>query len=105
MTYWAQLDKDNKVLQVTVGDEDLETAYQWLIDNHGGRWVQTTLNNYAGIEWTYIENVGFYPPQPYASWILDGLTWKAPIDKPQGTFYWDESLVNWVKATVLNNGD
>jgi hypothetical protein len=104
MSYWAQLDNNNKVIQVTVGDDDLDDAYQWLIENHGGTWVQTHLDNYAGIGWTYLENVGFYPPKPFASWTLDGINWKAPIDKPEGNFYWDEDLLNWVAAPDLHNG-
>ena len=95
MSYWAQLDNDNKVLQVTVGDDDLEDAYEWLIANMGGRWVQTTEENYAGIGYTYIEDVGFYSPQPFASWTLNGLVWEAPTPKPEGDYYWDEAELGW----------
>tara|TARA_R110000868_G_C10919248_1_gene765539 strand:+ start:1983 stop:2303 length:321 start_codon:yes stop_codon:yes gene_type:complete len=106
MAYWTQLDDDNKVLQVTIGDDnEADKGYSWLIDNIGGRWVETVADNFAGIGWTYLEGQGFYSPSPYPSWVLDGLIWKAPIDKPEGDFSWDETLLNWVKATVLNNGD
>lgn len=96
MAFFAQLDNNNKVLQVTVGDNDLEDAHEWLVANMGGRWVQTTANNYAGIGWTYVEGLGFYAPQPFASWLLIGLTWEAPKAKPQGDYNWSEDLVNWV---------
>jgi hypothetical protein len=95
MSYWAQLDNDNKVLQVTVGDDDLEDAYEWLVANMGGRWVQTTEQNYAGIGWTYVEDLGFHSPQPFASWTLNGLVWEAPTPKPEGDYYWDEAELEW----------
>ena len=61
MSHWAELDKDNKVLRVTVGDNNDpngDEGYQWLLDNLGGTWVQTSYNgkfryNYAGIGYTY----------------------------------------------------
>ena len=95
MAFFAQLDNDNKVMQVTVGDDDLDDAHEWLVANMGGRWVQTTAENYAGIGWTYIEDLGFYPPQPFASWTLNGLVWEAPTPKPEGDYYWDESELGW----------
>jgi len=59
MSYWAELDSDNKVIQVLVGDNDSpDEGYQWLIDNLGGTWVKTSYNatiryNYAGVGFTY----------------------------------------------------
>jgi hypothetical protein len=63
MAHWAELDKNNKVIRVTVGDNNDpagDEGYQWLIDNLGGRWVQTSYNNnfrgiFAGIGMTYDE--------------------------------------------------
>ena len=95
MTFWAQLDNDNKVMQVTVGEQDRDDALQWLIENIGGRWVETTVENYAGIGWTYLENVGFYPPKPFESWQLNGLIWEAPIPKPEGDYSWNEQKLEW----------
>lgn len=50
MAHWAELDDDNIVLRVTVGSNDEpDEGYQWLIDNLGGRWVQTSYNaNFRG---------------------------------------------------------
>lgn len=61
MSHWAELDENNKVIRVTVGDNsdpNGDEGYQWLIDNLGGTWVQTSYNgnfryNYAGIGFTY----------------------------------------------------
>ena len=49
MAHWAELDENNIVLRVTVGsNDDPDEGYQWLIDNLGGRWVQTSYNTYGG---------------------------------------------------------
>jgi hypothetical protein len=100
MAFYAQLNNDNKVLQVIVGDDDREDAFQWLADNIGGRWVETTTDNYAGIGWTYVEDLGFYSPQPFASWTINGLIWEAPTPKPEGDFYWDEALLTWIAYDI-----
>lgn len=64
MSHWAELDSTNKVIRVTVGDNNDpagDEGYQWLIDNLGGTWVKTSYNaatngfryNFAGIGYTY----------------------------------------------------
>lgn len=63
MAHWAEIDKDNKVIRVTVGDNNDpagDEGYQWLIDNLGGRWIKTSYNNkirgvFAGVGFTYDE--------------------------------------------------
>ena len=100
MSFWAQLDKDNKVIQVIVADDDLDDAYQWIIENHGGVWKLMPEDNYGGIGWTYIEDLGFHAPQPFESWTLDGLIWEAPEPKPEGDFYWDEAQLKWVACEL-----
>jgi hypothetical protein len=76
MSHFAELDKDNKVMRVLVGDNDDPTGdegYQWLINNLGGTWVKTSYNaatngfryNYAGIGFTYDADAdAFVPPKP-----------------------------------------
>ena len=57
MSHWAELDENNKVLRVLVGDNNDpngDEGYQWLLDNLGGTWVKTSYNNkirgkYAGV--------------------------------------------------------
>lgn len=99
MAYWTELDADNKVIQVTIGDDNtLDKGYSWLIENLGGRWVETTLDNFAGIGWIYVEGLGFHSPKPFESWILNGLTWEAPKPKPEGDYYWSEDLLDWVEV-------
>lgn len=93
MAHWAELDENNKVLRVLVANNDEpDEGYQWLLDNLGGTWVQTSYNtrggvhydpatgkaskdqskafryNYAGIGFTFDASKGtdgaFIPPKP-----------------------------------------
>ena len=58
MAYWAELDENNVVLRVTVGDDNDpngDKGYQWLIDNLGGTWVETFFDSqdFASVGCTY----------------------------------------------------
>ena len=73
MAHWAEIDENNTVVRVTVGDNNDpngDEGYQWLIDNLGGRWIKTSYNanirkNFAGIGYTYDEpRDAFIPPKP-----------------------------------------
>jgi hypothetical protein len=47
MSHWAEIDNNNIVLRVTVGDNNDpfgDEGYQWLIDNLGGTWIKTSYN-------------------------------------------------------------
>lgn len=65
MAHWAELDDNNVVLRVTVGDNDDpagDEGYLWLLNNLGGRWVKTSYNatirgKFAGIGDTYDETL------------------------------------------------
>jgi len=62
VSHWAEIDKDNKVIRVTVGDNNDpmgDEGYQWLIDNLGGNWIKTSYNgkirgNFAAKGYTYM---------------------------------------------------
>jgi hypothetical protein len=73
MSHWAELDTNNKVIRVLVGDNNDpagDEGYQWLIDNLGGTWVKTSYNgniryNFAGIGYSYDETEdAFIAPKP-----------------------------------------
>ena len=73
MAHWAELDSDNKVIRVLVGDNNDalgDEGYQWLLDNLGGNWVKTSYNskiryNFAGIDYLYDEIAdAFIAPKP-----------------------------------------
>ena len=53
----------------------------------------------GGIGWSYDEiNKVFIAPRPFASWTLDNnYDWQAPKPKPDGAYYWDEDLQDWLK--------
>jgi hypothetical protein len=80
MSHWAEVDKDNKVIRVLVGDNNDpagDEGYQWLLDNLGGTWIKTSYNatirgNYAGIGYTYLplEDI-FMPPKCHNEAILN----------------------------------
>ena len=110
MAHWAEIDSENKVTRVLVGDNDDpagDEGYQWIIDHFGGRWIQTSYNNnfrkqYAGIGYTYDEagNV-FIAPQPFPSWSLDNnFDWQPPIKYPKDglDYWWNEDAQEWVNV-------
>jgi hypothetical protein len=81
MAHWAEIDENNIVLRVTVGDNNDpvgDEGYQWLINNLGGTWVQTSYNgnirkNFAGIGYTYDPTRdAFIAPKPeVGEWVLN----------------------------------
>ena len=131
MSHWAEIDGSNQVVRIIVGNNDKpDEGYQWLIDNLGGTWVQSSFNTYGGVYYNadrtvaddqskalrynhaakgyaYDENRdAFIPPQPYASWVLDEATcqWVAPIAYPaEGDHVWDEEAGDWVEVTDENS--
>lgn len=112
MSHWAEIDSENKVIRVVVGDNNDpagDEGYQWLLDNLGGTWIKTSYNNnirfnYAGIGYSYDEvRDAFIPPKPFDSWVLDEATcrWISPIAYPNdGKMYqWDEPNQQWIEVT------
>lgn len=79
MAHWAEIDENNIVLRVTVGNNDEpDEGYQWLLDNLGGTWLQTSYTgkirkNFAGIGFSYDpERDAFISPKPTeGEWVLD----------------------------------
>lgn len=121
MAHWAELDENNVVVRVLVGNnEDTNEGYDWLIENLGGTWVKTSYNthggvhseggtplrkNYAGIGYSYNEPLdAFIPPKPFESWLLDEETclWEAPIPYPTDdkVYLWHEETRGWVEVEI-----
>jgi hypothetical protein len=82
MAHWAEIDNNNIVLRVLVGNNDDpngDEGYQWLIDNLGGTWIKTSYNakirkNFAGVGFIYDSILdAFVPPRPKAEgdWVLN----------------------------------
>jgi len=106
MAHWAEIDDNNIVVRVTVGSNDEpDEGYQWLIDNLGGTWIQTSYNanfrgNFAATGYTYDEGFdAFIPPKPYDSWLLDeeAYNWVAPVPHPADgeKYFWNEEAGDW----------
>ena len=106
MSHWAEIDENNIVLRVVVGDNNDpngDEGLKWLQDNLGGTWIKTSYNAkirgiYAGIGYTYNpEEDIFIAPQPYPSWIRNGSNWNSPVPQPDdGKYYlWNEVDGQW----------
>ena len=142
MAHFAQLDENNVVTNIiVVSNDDITDSNGNEVESIGvafcqkllgadTNWKQTSYNsnmrgNYAGIGYTYMENVAtmgvgstdiFISQQPYASWTVGVNTaaWYSPIPQPAltddqiaaGSYYeWDESAyqadntVGWALTT------
>ncbi len=106
MAHFAEVDKDNKVLRVLVTDNKLPNeGYDWLVENLGGIWVQTSYNstirkNFAGVGFTYdSDRDAFIAPKPYGSWLLneESCQWEAPVPYPTDgrNYFWQEDVIDW----------
>jgi hypothetical protein len=83
MSHWAEIDSNNKVIRVLVGDNNDpagDEGYQWLIDNLGGTWIKTSYNDnirkrFAGIGSSYLpEHDAFLNPKCHEEAILNETT-------------------------------
>ena len=109
MSHFAELDNNNIVLRVCVGDDTMPNeGHDWFVENLGGTWIKTSYNaatngfrkNYANIGYTYDQDLdAFIPPKPYPSWLLDEDTclWQPLTSMPndEKMYEWDESILDW----------
>lgn len=68
MSHWAEIDGNNKVIRVLVGDNNEPDEGEATMNSLGGTWVKTSFNssiryNFAGIGFSY-DPIGdaFIPP-------------------------------------------
>jgi len=73
MSHWAEIDENNIVLRVLVGNNSEPDEGEAFMNSLGGTWVKTSYNaatngfrkNYAGIGYSYDEGRdAFIPPKP-----------------------------------------
>jgi hypothetical protein len=104
MSHWAEIDDQNIVVRVLVGDNNAPDEGEEFVKSLGGTWVKTSYNgtirkNFAGIGFTFDEaNDWFHAPQPFASWTLNAnAQWVAPVEKPTDDklYAWDEEEGQW----------
>lgn len=107
MSHWAQLDENNVVLQVLVGDDTNgeEAAGVFFQEIVGGTWVQCSYNHrickqFPGIGYRYCAARDiFITPQPFPSWTeTEEGDWEAPTPKPTDGRHcaWDEATLSWL---------
>jgi hypothetical protein len=87
MKQYAVINENNLVINVVVADSQLETNWIEYTDEAPG---------YIGATWRVDLNK-FIGKQPYPSWQLDeklGI-WQAPIEKPEGNYFWNELEGTW----------
>ena len=110
---FEELDNNNVVLQVVViankditddnGVEQEAIGIVFCKSLYGAdtKWIQTSYNGnirgqYCGLGWSYDAATDvFLPPKPYASWLRDDLSWKAPKPRPEGKWTWNEETLSW----------
>ena len=91
MSHWAELNENNIVIRVVVGDNNDpvgDEGYQWLLDNLGGTWIKTSYNcnirkNYAGVGYIYdLGKDAFIAPEP------------------EGNLGFDETTCRWIMPAI-----
>ena len=121
MSHFAQIDDNNRVIQVLVVEQDqIDTG----LLGDPSRWIQTSYNtqggvhlaggtplrkNFAGVGMYYDpDRDAFIAEKPYPSWILDeeSCLWQAPVPQPArpdkwSAYIWDEEQVNWVLIDMV----
>jgi hypothetical protein len=109
MSHWAEINQDNVVLRVVVGNNDDpggDEGYQKIVEKFGGTWVQTSYNGnfkgrFAGVGYRYDSlNDVFIRPQPSPAWIFNEslLDWEPPTPKPEEEgkeFFWNFGMDDW----------
>jgi hypothetical protein len=116
MAHFAQIDSNNKVIQlIVVADEHEENGSEWCHNLLGGTWIQSSYNNrirkqHAGVGYSYDQDADvFVQPQPFPSWSLDSNhDWQAPTPKPTNLgehdfAIWNEETLSWNIVTEVWN--
>jgi hypothetical protein len=85
MSHYAELDENNIVLRVVVGNPELndDAGLDYITELLGGRWLRTSYNsrirgNYAGVGYTYFVDADIFMPtkcHPEASLNIKKATW------------------------------
>lgn len=86
MSHFAEINENNIVIRVLVGDNNDpagDEGYSWFVENLGGTWVKTSYNaanngfryNFAGIGFSYDSSRdAFIPPKCHNEAILNNAT-------------------------------
>jgi hypothetical protein len=69
MSHWAEIDENNVVIRVLVGDNNEPDEGEAFMNSLGGTWVKTSYNatirkSFAGVGFTYNSTIdAFVPPK------------------------------------------
>ena len=70
MAHWAEIDSNNIVIRVLVGDNNVADEGEFFMQSLGGTWIKTSFNgnirfNFAGVGYTYdLDRNAFIAPNP-----------------------------------------
>lgn len=93
MSHWAEIDDNNLVVRVLVGDNNEPDEGQAFMESLGGTWLKTSYNgtirkNFAGIGFTYNSSLdAFVPPKCHdeAKLNLETCRWECSNNDHQAT--------------------
>lgn len=78
MSHWAEIDENNIVLRVVVGDNNDPDEGEAFVNSLGGTWIKTSYNgtirkNFAAIGSFYDETLDafIYPKPTEGEWVLN----------------------------------
>ena len=99
MTKYAEIDLDNKVINIVIGTESS-------ISRLSGNFIKCTeATRDAVIGSTYDDEDGvFIPQQPYPSWTLgEDNVWHPPVARPEPgvPHMWDEATGSWIELESI----
>ena len=91
MSHWAEINQNNIVLRVLVGDNNEPDEGQAFMESLGGSWVKTSYNgnirkNFAGVGYTYdADRDAFISPKCHDEAVLNETTcrWECANDNHQ----------------------
>jgi hypothetical protein len=91
MSHWAELDENNVVIRVIVGDNNEPDEGEAFVNSLGGVWLKTSYNktirkNFAGVGMFYDESLDAFIPQKCHD---------------EATF--DEETANWICENEEHN--
>tara|TARA_R100001086_G_scaffold105519_1_gene53100 strand:- start:162 stop:551 length:390 start_codon:yes stop_codon:yes gene_type:complete len=127
MAHYALLNSANVVFSVIGGKDETDVSENW--EEYYGNFHNCTVKrtsyntlknshslggvafrgNYAGIDYTYYEDVNYFmPPKPYNSWSMStaDATWIAPSAMPTdgNPYSWDEDNQTWIDISGSSAG-
>jgi hypothetical protein len=97
MSHWAEINQDNTVLRVVVGDNNAPDEGQAFVESLGGTWVKTSYNanirdRFAGIGMRYDQEADVFVKVFPASPPDDGQLWE-----------WESDEVGWVLSAEVTD--